>query len=67
MQEQGDYEMNKATQEVIRSYEQSLVKIILCCISELPFQFGKNKLIRVLTGSKSSFVIDYEIYKLEVY
>jgi len=43
------------------------VKIILCCISDLPFQFGKNKLIRVLTGSKSSFVIDYEIYKLEVY
>lgn len=59
--------MNKVTQEVIRSYEQSLVKIILCCISDLPLQFGKNKVIRVLTGSKSSFVIDHEIYVLEMY
>ena len=59
--------MNKVTQEVIRSYEQSLVKIILCCISDLPFQFGKKKIIRVLTGSKSSFVIDHEIYVLKMY
>jgi len=61
LQEQGN-QKNKVTQEVIRGYGQSLVKIILCCSPELPFQFGKNKLIRVLTGSKSSFVIDHEIY-----
>lgn len=59
--------MNPTTQEVIGNYERALVKIILCCITQLPFQFGKKRVCGVLKGTKSSFVIDHEIYKLEVY
>ena len=59
--------MNNFAQDVIQAYERSLVKIILYCIAELPFQFGMKRIVQVLRGSKSSFVIDHEIYKLDMY
>jgi superfamily II DNA helicase RecQ len=59
--------MNNIAQDVIQAYERSLVKIILYCIAELPFQFGMKRIVQVLRGSKSSFVIDHEIYKLDMY
>ena len=59
--------MNNIAQDVIQAYEQSLVKIILYCIAELPFQFGMKRIVQVLRGSKSSFVIDHEIYKPDMY
>ena len=59
--------MQNDAQDVTQAYEQSLVKIILYCIAELPFQFGMKRIVQVLRGSKSSFVIDHEIYKLDMY
>ena len=37
--------MNNIAQDVIQAYEQSLVKIILYCIAELPFQFGMKRVV----------------------
>ncbi|MFC1923202.1 RQC domain-containing protein [Chloroflexota bacterium] len=59
--------MQTKSNEIIKGYEQSLVKIILYCISELPFSFGTKKVIGVLRGSKSAYVIDHELYQLEMY
>jgi ATP-dependent DNA helicase RecQ len=59
--------MQTKSQELIKGYEQSLVKMILYCISELPFSFGTKKVIGVLRGSKSAYVIDHDLYQLEMY
>ena len=59
--------MRTNSKEIIKGYEQSLVKVILYCISELPFSFGTKKVIGVLRGSKSAYVIDHELYQLEMY
>lgn len=59
--------MQTKSKELIKGYEQSLVKIILNCVSELPFSFGKKKIVGVLRGSKSSYVIDHKLYQLDMY
>jgi len=59
--------MQTKSKELIKGYEQSLVKMILYCISELPFSFGTKKVIGVLRGSKSAYVIDHDLYQLEMY
>lgn len=59
--------MQTKSKEIIQGYEQSLVKVILYCINELPFSFGTKKVIGVLRGSKSAYVIDHELYQLEMY
>lgn len=53
--------------EVIQNYEKALARVILYGVQELPFSFGVKKVIRFLKGSKSSFVIDHELYRLNMY
>lgn len=45
-------------------YEKAVVKLILYGLKELPFPVGVNKYVNILKGTKSSFIIDYELYKL---
>lgn len=59
--------MDKVVEELIRDYEDVVCKIILYCVAELPFPLGIKKTISVLKGSKSTFVIDHELYKLRIY
>jgi len=59
--------MQTKSKEIIKGYEQSLIKIILFCISELPFSFETKKVIGVLRGSKSAYVINHDLYQLEMY
>ncbi len=59
--------MHIHSQDVIQDYEQALIKIILGCIKELPLSFGIKKVTGVLRGSKSIFIIDHELYKLDSY
>ena len=47
--------------------ENSLIKLMLASIDNLPFNVGKNRFIEILRGSKSSFIIDHELYKLPMY
>jgi ATP-dependent DNA helicase RecQ len=54
----------KPIQEIISEYEQSLIKIILYCLTELPFPLGIKKTIAVLKGTKSTFIIDNNMNKL---
>lgn len=50
---------------VLQDYEHAVAKIVLHAVQELPFSLGMNKLLSLLRGSKSSFVIEYKLYELE--
>jgi len=52
---------------IIQDYEISLARIVLYGILELPNSFGIQKVSGFLRGSKSSFVIDNELYLLDMY
>jgi ATP-dependent DNA helicase RecQ len=51
-------------QKIISDYELSLTRIILFCLTELPFPLGIKKTISVLKGVKSTFNIDNKFNKL---
>lgn len=53
--------------KLLNNYETAVSRIILYCVTEFPFSLGINKTIQVLRGSKSSFIIDYTLNKLESY
>lgn len=59
--------MQTKAKELIKGYEQSLVKVILYCICELPFSFGMKKTVGVLRGSKSSYVFNHNLHQLDMY
>ena len=52
---------------IIKDYESAVARGILYCVKELPFSLGINKLVDVLRGAKSTFVIDYKLYELETF
>lgn len=59
--------MNSLNEQVYQSYESSLARIVLLCISELPISLGVGKIIGILRGGKSSFFIDRNLHKLSTY
>jgi ATP-dependent DNA helicase RecQ len=59
--------MNVNIKTLIQDYESAVCKIILYCITELPFPLGIKKIISVLKGSKSIFIINYELHNLATY
>jgi ATP-dependent DNA helicase RecQ len=52
---------------LITNLETAVSKIILYSFTELPMSLGKNKVIDVLRGSKGTFIIDNDLYKLDTY
>lgn len=58
---------NPKGNRLIQDYENTLVKIMLYAIQELPKAFGIHKVARFLKGSKSLFVIENELYELDMY
>jgi ATP-dependent DNA helicase RecQ len=52
---------------LIQDYESAVCKIILCCVTELPFPLGIKKTISVLKGSKSTFIINHGLHNLATY
>lgn len=64
--------MNSDTQkhyieDIIYIYEKSIVKIVLFCLKELPFELGKHRLISVLKGEINDFNTQYKLNKLLSY
>jgi ATP-dependent DNA helicase RecQ len=58
---------NTFIQKIIADYEVSLTKIILYCLTELPFSLGIKKTISVLKGTKSTFAINHRLNKLTTF
>ncbi len=58
---------NTIIQNVIADYEIALTKIILYCLTELPFSLGIKKIISVLKGTKSTFAINHRLNKLTTF
>lgn len=54
-------------QKVISDYEVAITKIILFCLTELPFSLGINKTITVLKGTKSTFVINNHLNQMTTF
>ncbi|MBN9349995.1 MAG: HRDC domain-containing protein [Chitinophagaceae bacterium] len=54
-------------QNIISDYEASVTKIILFCLTELPFFLGAKRTISVLRGTKSTFAIEYHLNKLHTF
>lgn len=52
---------------IISNYEISIIRIILYCVSELPFRLGIEKTVSVLRGTKSTFNIDHEFNELDTF
>lgn len=50
-----------------QDYQKSLAKIIIYTIKNLEFPVGINKLSEILSGSKKSFIINYELDKMPTY
>jgi ATP-dependent DNA helicase RecQ len=59
--------MNANIKTLIQDYESAVCKIILYCVIELPFPLSIKKTISVLKGSKSTFIINYELHNLATY
>ena len=59
--------MNATIEKITRDYEDAICKIILYCITELPFSLGIKKTISVLKGSKSTFIINHDLHNLATY
>jgi|SRR5690554_2322475 ATP-dependent DNA helicase RecQ len=53
--------------KTVAELEISVCKVILYCLTELRFPLGIKNTISVLRGSKSGFVINYELHKLDTY
>lgn len=52
---------------LIRDYESAIARLVLHCITELPFSFGITKLVGVLKGAKSSYIVQHKLNKLATY
>lgn len=56
--------MDVKAENIIRSYENALARVVLLCVAELPFPLGVEKVIKLLKGSKSTFVVEKELQRL---
>jgi ATP-dependent DNA helicase RecQ len=54
-------------QKIIADYEGAIAKIILYCLTELPFPLGIKKTISVLKGTKSTFAINNKLNELKTF
>lgn len=52
---------------LITEYESIVAKFILYCVYQLPINVGAQKVIDVLRGSRSSFILDHELNMLSTY
>jgi len=58
---------NKLISSLLSEYEQTIARLILFSMTELPFPLGVKKTIDVLKGNKSSFTINHGLNKLHTF
>lgn len=58
---------NKLINSLLSVYEQTIARLILFSMTELPFPLGVKKTIDVLKGNKSSFTINHSLNKLHTF
>lgn len=59
--------MDATIKKLIQENERVVCKIILYCVTELPFSLGIKKTVSVLRGSKSTFIINHDLHNLATY
>lgn len=58
---------NKLINSLLSEYEQTVARLVLFSMTELPFPLGVKKTIDVLKGNKSSFTINHGLNKLHTF
>ncbi len=58
---------NKLINSLLSEYEQTIARLVLFSMTELPFPLGVKKTIDVLKGNKSSFTINHGLNKLHTF
>lgn len=64
---QNTRKQDEMMEELVNSCESAIARIIIYCVRELPFPMGINNTIGILKGSKSSFILDYNLNNLSTY
>jgi len=54
-------------EKITADYESALSRIILQCLKQVPIKLGIKRLMLVLNGSNSPFILKYDINRLETY
>ncbi len=62
-QNQKDSHINR----LLTAYEQIIARLVLYCLTELPFPVGLKKTIDVLKGNKSTYAINHGFNKLKTF
>jgi|GEM_PF-1606370 len=52
---------------LLQTYEQTIARLVLYCLSELPFPIGVKKTIDFLKGNRSSYMLNNQLYKLDTF
>lgn len=53
--------------KIFKAYEAGVARIVLFCLSELPFSLSVRRLIDVLKGNRNAFAINNELNKLSTF
>jgi ATP-dependent DNA helicase RecQ len=53
--------------QILQDYERSLARVVLLCIAETPISLGVSKIVGILRGSKSSFIMERNLHRLSTY
>ena len=59
--------MSQKIKKTIQDYENAVCRIILHCLTELPFPLGLKNTTHVLIGAKSDYIIENQLNNLETY
>lgn len=59
--------MEQTAEEILKTYEQCLARIVLQCISELPFDVGPTNLVGILRGSRARFIRENDLNANSMY
>jgi len=58
---------NNLIDQLLTDYEQTIARLVLFCLTELPFPLGVKKTIDVLKGNKSTFAVNHGLNKLHTF
>ncbi|HSV87667.1 MAG TPA: HRDC domain-containing protein [Bacteroidales bacterium] len=62
-----DADSSRFINELLNQYEQTIARLVLFNLCELPFPLGIKRNIDVLKGNKSSYVINHSLHKLHTF
>ncbi|HAK00106.1 MAG TPA: hypothetical protein DCM62_08780 [Bacteroidales bacterium] len=63
----SESDSKKLINNLLQNYEQTIARLVLFSLTELPFPLGVKKTIDVLKGNRSSYVLNNQLFKLHTF